>query len=802
MGPVIGFVAAVFFGTAAGASAVYVLAVNLARVALLSLASKLTAPKIDLTTAAANKLLTVRSTVQPQGYTYGQDMLSGPLIWANTGGEGNRELHRIVALHGREIEEFLAYRIDDTDIVVGVDIATEADPVTGGRYEGVMDIDVRHGTAAQTAIAAMTSAFSSLWTSSHRARGWSLLYTKMQLVDNNTAYENGIPQNMRALVKGHKVYDPRLDGTQVIDPDTSPPTTGTGAHREDDDTTWEWSENPALCLADFLIWQEVGMGEETDRIDWPLVATAADICEEQVPIPPCASPQVTFQDRYTCNFTFFGTQGRGEVKEMLETAMLGRTVFSQGKWRMWAGAVQTPDVVLTEANLAGAIQMQASSGSQERYNRIRGKYIDPTRNYSANAYPEIRNAGFEASDTEVRYQVFDVNTCNNSFEAQRDAHIRLRQSRNQRIIVWPGNWSCFRIQPGTIVQLSVSELGLDTSPLPKYFVTEWSLQKDGSGVSLTMVEENDSVWDEVDCSDYVVRSPTGELIFQNQGGDVAMFDADIHNDTFDPIECFAGFQLNTDGRVYYTRAAPLAGSSPLLPILLLASPGQWLLNDAGSRTGTWYARCTMNTSPDPGLNDGTLDTWENLNEDRDYNILRAIIGTEEANVTIELSDLADGSEILATGVLDLIANMDSLIKFPDILVEEDRFWDGHQIIEARAGIRFANDEVIEDRIGLRSPEFQDIQSWWGGTPGGSPSTMQAKEFSQSTTWTNSDGPALGNWFDIRQGALAESYTMTQSWFFGFGTSSNTAVFGFRDEAISPTVVEDQFTAVVIATLSS
>ena len=640
MGPVIGFVAAVFFGTAAGASAVYVLAVNLARIALLSLASKLTAPKIDLTTSAANKLLTVRSTVQPQAFTYGQDMLSGPLIWANTAGDGGNDLHRIVALHGREIEEFLAYRIDDTDIVVGGDIAAETGTVTGGQFADVMEIDIRKGTSTQTAFADMTAAFASLWTSSHRARGWSLLYPTMTLEGNNTAYENGIPQNLRALVKGHLIYDPRLDGTQVIDPTTSPPTTGTGAHREDDDTTWEYSFNPALCLADFLIWERVGMGEETDRIDWPKVATAADICEEQVAIPPCASPQVSFQDRYTCNFTFFSTQERSEVKEMLETAMLGRSIFSQGKWRMWAGASLMPDITLTAANLSGPIQMQASSGSDSRFNRVRGKHIDPSRDYSANSYPEQRNASYEAADTEVRYQTFDINTCNNAFEAQRDAILKLRMSRQQRTIVWAGNWSCFRVQPGTVVLLDVDEAGLNTSPLPKYFVTEWALQKDGSGVALTMVEELD-IWDDPDCADYTIRSPTGELIPVVQGA-TKCTNANIHNTRL-AATCTAGFEFGADGQLRYANNAAVFGIAGVPPFEWLVSPGE-----------SYWIEGTLDSGGP--LATGAVGSWLALETvDREWTIEQTAPGVEVGVVSVQLATDDAGSNVVGSCTFDLQA---------------------------------------------------------------------------------------------------------------------------------------------------
>jgi len=493
MGAALAFIGAVFFGVGAGASLAYVVAVNLARIAILSLVSKALAPKIDLSQAAADKLLTVRSSFQPQAFVYGEDMLSGPLLFANTAGEGNVDLHRLVALTGREIDSFVAFRIDDTDIVIGDDIASDAGPVTGGQFADVMEIDTRTGTQTQTAIAELVAAFPGNWTAAHQGLGWALFYTKMTLVEGNEAFESGIPQNLRAVVKGSKVYDPRVVG-----------------HDFDDPSTWEWSDNPALILADFLIWQDVGYGEVPERIDWTLVEAAADICEEQVVIPGDDSDG-GLQNRYTCNFTFYADQTRQDIREIIVNSMLGRCIFSQGKWRMWAGAALPATVTLSEANLAGSIQLQASTPSEHRYNRVRGKFVDPSRNYTANPYPEQRDAAYETADNEIKYQTFDQNACNNSYEAQRNAIIRLRQSRLQRVITFQGNWSCFRVQTGTTVEIDIAELGLSGD---KYFVTEWILDKDGRGVNLTMTQESDDVWTDPD--DYVVRSPTGELIFESQ----------------------------------------------------------------------------------------------------------------------------------------------------------------------------------------------------------------------------------------------------------------------------------------------
>ncbi len=768
MAPVIPFIGAILFGTAAGASAAYVLAVNLARIAILSLASKLTAPKIDLTQSAANKMLTVRATVQPQSFTYGIDMLSGALIFANTTGESNKELTRLVAMHGREVDSYIAFRIDDTDILIGGDIASDSAPVTGGIYDGVMSIDSKLGSLTQTAIADLVSRYPTLWTAgAHRARGWTLLYTRMTVVSGNNAYQNGIPQNMRALVRGHKVYDPRLDDTNG----------GTGPHRFDDDTTWTFSDNPALCLSDFLRFENVGFGENNERIDWPLVIIAADICDETVTVPTPPSNQ----KRYTCNFTFLANVQREQVKEMLETAMLGRTVFSQGLWKMWAGAAQTSDVTLTEANMAGAaLQVQATSGSQARYNRVRGKFVDPTRNYTANAYPEQRNALFEAQDNTVKYQVFDVNTANNSFEAQRDAIIKLRQSRNQRVVVFPGNWSCFRIQPGTVVELDMAELGFNGE---KFFVTQWELKTDGSGVQLTMVEENDSVWNDPAVNDYTIRTPTGELLFSV--ADVcALTSAEIHNERLDPGPTFSGVRLLPEG---------------ILEIQL--ANGNW--TNVGVPANEWmvlpddyFVTATLDsgtlTGPDTAVGLFELDAI------RAWDLERTTLGTDEAVVTLAIADNASGAPILCQGTFSLEAVVFSIVRFPDILVEHIRGWDGSTPnIEALAGIRWANDEVIERRVGN---VFSDIASWWNGVPGAAPSTIQARNSAiNSGTWTLADA-AVGVWFNINSGPFAEQFFVTQnSNVDGFGTNAVNATFEFRD-SVAPLVIFDSFTCICIASL--
>ena len=126
--------------------------------------------------------------------------------------------------------------------------------------------DGRDDQTYNTTVGALSS-----WTSNHRLRGVSYLALKFKWhIDAFMA----IP-DVKAVIKGRKVYDPNLDGTK---------TGGSGSHREDTASTWEWSNNPVLCTLDYMRNTRFGLGIansyfDGDYADWQ---TAADVCDTDV----------------------------------------------------------------------------------------------------------------------------------------------------------------------------------------------------------------------------------------------------------------------------------------------------------------------------------------------------------------------------------------------------------------------------------------------------------------------------------------------------------------------------------------
>ena len=195
--------------------------------------------------------------------------------------------------------------------------------------------------------------------------------------------------------------------------------------------------------------------------------------------------------------------------------MLGRIVYVNGIWQMWAGAAIASTITLSEKNLRdGGVDLQPQAKHLERWNRVRGKYVNPEEFYQPTGYIEQRSAAFEADDGgEPNYKELDFNFTKNEFECQRNAIITLKKSRNQRVLVMPCNWSALRLQPGITVDVDLAVFGFVGE---KFMVTDWMLGADGAGIDLTLVQESDSVWTDPLEGDYTARSATA-IGFNNIG---------------------------------------------------------------------------------------------------------------------------------------------------------------------------------------------------------------------------------------------------------------------------------------------
>lgn len=271
------------------------------------------------------RTVTVRSTISPRQIIYGRVQSSGVLLGVYTHNLNKTTLSSIVAYAGHQCDGVEAFEVDgikikdawadDGSFTPSGYFKKDGGPIphgTGGDRDRLnlsnvfgaspLSIYVRPGShTTQTAISDLYSSIPE-WTQNHR--GYKTCYVVYSATDQGLAnltstsspqrslidhsnWPNGIPQSFRATIRGRRLYDPRKDSTNG----------GSGSHRTNDARTWEWSDNWALCVLDYLtggstvydyyteVDNRLGFGVPFSKIDMASFIAAANQSDELVTVP-------------------------------------------------------------------------------------------------------------------------------------------------------------------------------------------------------------------------------------------------------------------------------------------------------------------------------------------------------------------------------------------------------------------------------------------------------------------------------------------------------------------------------------
>lgn len=449
-------VGAFIFGKGAVAS---VARYALAQIALTALSKKLSPTPEVPSQEASGTMYTVNSTVEPRRIIYGQTLVSGLRAYASVTGTNNEYLWNVIALAAHEVEDITDVWLDSTVIADGeIGDAPGVQPstftnVTGGShdYNDFVGIQRMLGTTTQ-AYSSWLGAQDANWTSSHQGKGVAYIvtcykYFTPEAEDDPNPWQS-VPSNIRAVVKGKKVYDPRLDSTNG----------GSGSHRYDQPATWAWSENPALCLRDYLIDTSLGLSIDNTAIDDVLISAAANTCEETVSLPSAGS-----EDRYTFNGTLHTGMTPAQIIMSILTAMQGTIIFREGKFRVYAGEYNAPTVTLTSDDLAGEIKVRAISPTKDRFNACQATYTSVGDKYQTMEASLVTNSTYEAEDGGTRLTKYiSLPHCNSETMAQRIGIQLVEFSRMQKVVEFPGKPSAYQLACHDTVTLDIPEMGWST----------------------------------------------------------------------------------------------------------------------------------------------------------------------------------------------------------------------------------------------------------------------------------------------------------------------------------------------------
>jgi hypothetical protein len=324
-------------------------------------------------------------------------------------------------------------------ILVTAKVTLESRVIAPERYVDNVRIKRYYGTTTQTADPDLVSETSGLtenegrWTTSHRLQGIAYLYVRFKY--SQDAFPNGVP-TVSVTAKGKKVYDPRT-------------------------ATTVWSDNPALCLRDYLS-SAYGLAQPNTRIDDTAVTTAANICDELV----------SGEKRYTCNGSFVTSFAPSQIVSDLLTSMGGLFWYSQGKWRIKAAKYSTPTVTLDENDLRSGISLSTRHSRRNNFNTVKGTFRGPESDWQPADYPKVSDPAFVSADNNIE-NVVDVPLpfTADSVTAQRLANIFLRRNREQLTFSASFGLKAFQVQVGDFVYINNTRFGWVNKP---FEVTSWT----------------------------------------------------------------------------------------------------------------------------------------------------------------------------------------------------------------------------------------------------------------------------------------------------------------------------------------
>jgi len=324
------------------------------------------------------------------------------------------------------------------------------------------------------------------WGSNHKLSG--VAYLAFKFTWNQDAFSS-LPE-VKVVLKGKKIYDPRLDSTKG----------GSGSHRQDTASTWTYSPNSALCLLDYLRNTRYGKGLPNSAFEtnYDSFKTSANICETQV-TPYTSAPADI--DLFQTNLVIDTEQKViDNVRELLNP-MRAIFTYTQGKYFLIIENIGSSQLSLNADNIIGGIKIFGEK-KNTKYNRVIGTFVNPDKEWQEDTitFPPADDSGLPVGDRYATLLAEDNGTqlegnftfqgITNPYQAEELCEIILRRSRNALAVEVMVTSEALNLTIGDLVDLTYSTGGFSAKPFRVYGL---SINTD-STVSLKLIEHQDNFY--------------------------------------------------------------------------------------------------------------------------------------------------------------------------------------------------------------------------------------------------------------------------------------------------------------------
>ena len=421
----------------------------------------------------SNRSIMVKQPIIARETVYGDTKKSGGILFMEATGN-NQELHIVLQLASHEINSIDKVYFDDAELTLASD-GTDANSQTRfkvtapSKFAGDSEFDSsrkairikKHlGSDTQIADADLVNEVTKI-TSDHRFQGIAYLYLKLDY--SSDMFPNGIP-NISAEIEGKKVFDFRTESTV-------------------------FSQNPAVCIFDYLTDTRIGLGVSRDNIDTTSFTTVANLCDQNETLSGGGT-----EKKYTLNGIVYSDIAPMEVIDDMLTSFVGSLSYSNGKFRLSGGQFVSPTKTLTEDDLAGHITLVTKQSRKDMFNTVKGIFTSEETNWQPTDYPMVTSSTFLSEDGESIFADIDLPFTTSSATAQRIAKIVLLKNRQSIMIKMKVKGQGFTLQVGDTVRVTNSRFGFSA----KIFeIAELSVITDMTefSVDLVLKETASSVYD-------------------------------------------------------------------------------------------------------------------------------------------------------------------------------------------------------------------------------------------------------------------------------------------------------------------
>lgn len=472
---------------------------------------------------AGRKLSVTYGERDPRRVSIGVVCGAGQEVYRNTYGAANKYLEIVYRLSDWYETSLLRVASDGAWVTLGAADGNGWREVTSGEYDGAAWVKYVDGS--------QTTADSQLVTNSNpsgrwenTAKGDGIAYAIVR-VEQNTKRPLNEPR-FRFERQGAPLYDWRKDTTVG----------GSGSHRWNDVSTWEFSENPILALYAYMRggfeWDGdtfCGMDVEADWLPLEKWTAAADICDQIVNYT--LDGGAASENRYRASVDLVAAgQDHGSNIDVLLESCAGFLVNGANTVYPVINAAQTAVATLTDADLIDgeAIEFDRDGSFGDRVNAVRGTYVDPASLYENVGYEPIVNSAAQILDGRSRDFEMSFLQVPSKRQAEQLASIYLLESRypaTKRVTVDP-KWQV--LEPGDWITWTGDIDGEDRD----YQVSGIDVMADDALVPrmviLSLIERNSAIYGAVDnITSYTFPAQPGEPTFIDEADNFALLGVQV-----------------------------------------------------------------------------------------------------------------------------------------------------------------------------------------------------------------------------------------------------------------------------------